>query len=1004
MVKLPAWMMKAWAFTGLNSTLLMLMTRGALPPVIALAAYQATPWANLFTTIGYLVAIMTLLSMPIQTRAKFIQAMIMSVFFTCMGAATSLLQILCVVSARHATTHTYTSTTTGTSGGSESTAYNASASTVAGIFLVLYIYLANLIRAYRPALMIPCIQWSILTICSSIYGPLFPDMRAGELFIRRMLLAFLTGMGLATGVSLFVFPMTSRTIARRQIGGVLGLMKAIFATHKLFMQAVLEKDEDGYRDDKKVAAQSKKMQGLIISVSELFSKMKLEISFARKEFAFGKYQPKDFKEIEDLLRGIMLPMIGLSTFLGMTRTSEEIRAEVSENPDTEELMAVMRKLRPNDWNEIFELSAEPYAQIQAALTDGINHISYVLEVSPKPKAKTSDVEAKGTLPPQPGDVNFSLYLKAQIDNYHEHRQTVIQRWSEQKGIALPATFWQDSEGSSKARRRATVEIKSKNLQQQLYLQLFAEFVIYSMAKAVLKMVVFADEKLASGAMTRKRFVNPGWRRIRKLLYSSFNSDNTPYLHNQGRASVQMWVGDALKEKRDPEHLPPVTFYERFTDKLRMIPKILSSPESAFASRAALAAISIAVVAYLRQSQEFFIHQRGMWALIMASISMGANTGIGLWGFALRILGTAVAMVASIAIWYIGYKQPGAILPVLFIYLLLCWWFTLKQLRFMMVGLISMVTAVLIIGYELQSQKIGISGSEKNGQHFYPIYILAPMRLLVVIIGIFVAFVWTYMPYPVTTHATLRKDLGESLQLMANFYSAVHTLVDIRMHQGIPESDDKESPAAKVEKARIKVLHKCVVMLGQLREHAEHSKFEPTFGGQFPREKYDKLIDSIQKIFHYLYLISYAANSFVTTTDDDESEWVQDFRRFTAEISITSHRFTSILCQVSASIINCQALPPYLSVPKPEPLSERMSEVDPDILSIEHIHEPSYAAFAALTVTSSLLSEEMSRIVRLVKDLVGEVDFSYAVVKPPESKRATRTSRALRRVSRWVGPP
>ena len=94
---------------------------------------------------------------------------------------------------------------------------------------------------------------------------------------------------------------------------------------------------------------------------------------------------------------------------------------------------------------------------------------------------------------------------------------------------------------------------------------------------------------------------------------------------------------------------------------------------------------------------------------------------------------------------------------------------------------------------------------------------------------------TYFPYPITTRTTLRKDLGATLYLLANFYSAVHSTIDMRLHMGIKgRSGDKNSPLNPLDKARHKCFNKCLIMLNRLREHSNFTKFDPTFGGPFPK--------------------------------------------------------------------------------------------------------------------------------------------------------------------------
>ena len=66
----------------------------------------------------------------------------------------------------------------------------------------------------------------------------------------------------------------------------------------------------------------------------------------------------------------------------------------------------------------------------------------------------------------------------------------------------------------------------------------------------------------------------------------------------------------------------------------------------------------------------------------------------------------------------------------------------------------------------------------------------------------------------------------------------------------------------------------------------------------------------------------------------------------------------------------------------------LEEVDPGILGIEHFLEPGYAAFAVAQVTSKLISYDLTRILDIVKSLVGEVDFSVHVIPSANSSDET----------------
>ena len=137
-------------------------------------------------------------------------------------------------------------------------------------------------------------------------------------------------------------------------------------------------------------------------------------------------------------------------------------------------------------------------------------------------------------------------------------------------------------------------------------------------------------------------------------------------------------------------------------------------------------------------------------------------------------------------------------------------------------------------------------AERSGQPAYPLYELAPYRLACVAGGIFVAFIWTFFPYPLTARSQLRRDLGTSLYLLAKYYSCVHTTVDMRLIGSEGDPDDKESPGRRLDKARKAVFTKELALLAGLRQHLAFTAWEPTLGGKFPRSQYDAIIQEVQR--------------------------------------------------------------------------------------------------------------------------------------------------------------
>lgn len=117
---------------------------------------------------------------------------------------------------------------------------------------------------------------------------------------------------------------------------------------------------------------------------------------------------------------------------------------------------------------------------------------------------------------------------------------------------------------------------------------------------------------------------------------------------------------------DAEHLPPTNFLERSGDQLRIIPSILTSPESVFGFRVALASFTVAILAYLRQTQVFFGAQRLIWAMIVIVIGMKPESGASIFGYFARIAGTVVAVILSLIVWYVVDGHTAGVLVFLYI--------------------------------------------------------------------------------------------------------------------------------------------------------------------------------------------------------------------------------------------------------------------------------------------------------------------------------------------------
>lgn len=72
------------------------------------------------------------------------------------------------------------------------------------------------------------------------------------------------------------------------------------------------------------------------------------------------------------------------------------------------------------------------------------------------------------------------------------------------------------------------------------------------------------------------------------------------------------------------------------------------------------------------------------------------------------------MCVSLACWYIVDGRTGGVIPLLWLFIAIEIYFVIKFPRFIVVALLSIVTQILIIGYELEVRKLGTKVSRCLG--------------------------------------------------------------------------------------------------------------------------------------------------------------------------------------------------------------------------------------------------------------------------------------------------
>ncbi|PYH99783.1 hypothetical protein BO71DRAFT_138129 [Aspergillus ellipticus CBS 707.79] len=998
---------------GLDTRTFLIMLKGALPPTIVIAIHQSSAIADITTTIGYLAALISILSQALMPRAKFMKIVFFDILSACVSASLCCLAIYCAVKAREHSTPADASE-------SVRTGYNSDACAVSAIWLIFMIWASNTVRAWRPMeLQDPMVAFSIFCLVTLTRGGMFTSLSEGLDFVSRLLKGFMLGFAIAIGVSLFILPITCRgyvfedikgyvaqidTVLQSQIGFVKGTSEAWTGGQGLLKRSrtarSMREMENNPGSD--LESRQKLLTASITKLNGLHGKLQSDLLYSKDEIAWGKLSADDLNQSGGLLRSLLLPLSGMAMLpeiLDMMIKHEATRSNSIGSLDDDE----EQSLKQSEIKKVTDTLHDRLVESSRLVTAGLQYALLTLGLvtrkkTEKQRTAKGDEEATGEIisPLQP---DFASRFEREMRHYLSRRKDLTRNLASLEAFSV-AEKLNDTSSENDLRTVAT----DPDVKQEFFLILYMGHLQESLLKATLDMIKFADSKVEDGTMKRSRVICPPLNTIMR-----FFSINDPNNESDRRKSshVDSSTGDAgvnTSKLPDPEHLPPANWFERSSLVLHYLSHLIRSEQSVFGFRVAAASFCVGILAYLHQTQEFFVHQRCIWAMIVIVIGMNPTSGQTMFGFVARIVATAVSLVLSLIVWYIvDQKTPGVII---FLYLanVFEYYFYVKFPQYFGASVVAIVTLNVIVGYELQVRKLGIEVATSNGQPYYPIYLFGPYKLAAVAAGCAVSFFWVIFPYPITAKSTLRKALGRGLFVLAKFYSCMHSTIELWLTGELGNAEDIQSASHDLQQARQKVFKEEMILLNSLRMHSHFSTFEPPIGGKFPKATYDQIISQIQRMLTSMALMAHTTQtldalsinitpSHSSNNDDDTSQnqdkdkdndqepdkWISRLASIALHSpGFKSHKVTSLLCHLSASLQNAQPLPPFLAPVDSFPLAREMQRIDGELLSIRHVEDPAFSAFVCLEVLRSVVSFTLNDLLSNVKSLVGELSFEFQV--------------------------
>lgn len=150
-------------------------------------------------------------------------------------------------------------------------------------------------------------------------------------------------------------------------------------------------------------------------------------------------------------------------------------------------------------------------------------------------------------------------------------------------------------------------------------------------------------------MDKKIFIYPSLPALKEWVFDCFSTDRDA-IDITGETSTTRFSSSDF-QPRDPEHLPPRNLYEKVGTYLRTVYYFIGSEDSALGLWAACATMTIAILAFLKNTHVFFINQRVVWASVSIAISMSPTSGFSVFGLFGRVTGSVLAMVFTLVNYY-----------------------------------------------------------------------------------------------------------------------------------------------------------------------------------------------------------------------------------------------------------------------------------------------------------------------------------------------------------------
>ncbi|ORY00086.1 hypothetical protein K493DRAFT_211684 [Basidiobolus meristosporus CBS 931.73] len=344
--------------------------------------------------------------------------------------------------------------------------------------------------------------------------------------------------------------------------------------------------------------------------------------------------------------------------------------------------------------------------------------------------------------------------------------------------------------------------------------------------------------------------------------------------------------------RDPDALAPASRCEVFFHKLYQFNLWLFCPEILTVLKTSIGCVLLSLPAYFPNSAEWYNKWVGQWAAITLVFWMFPSSGLQILGFLLRLIGTVAGVVGAIVIWEICQGVSYALCVVMFIVNYALYHVFFFKPFWRVAVLMTQITLCLVVVYRYHYVL------DDNPD---PVWMVAGMRCLMVVIGVVAASIMYCIPPPTTGRVALRLRLSHTVRDISTLYASLGDMIENWSPEGLFTERYRKNFQKLVVNIQQQIAAEKVLLV--------HTKYEPPLRGKYPRDKYAKILEYVENMTHVLHAVELSLEKL-------SPEWRAELSLKTKEPR--NNYVATVLAgfkHVSAGLAAKISFPPYLCYPK-----------------------------------------------------------------------------------------